>query len=93
MFRIPRANVIESDEGFSVEILGLAGLKYTENDKTLDVDSEILTGQSGLGIYKDSIQFWNSPNNDEAIDETERERIVDNIKRAFKFRGFEIDVI
>jgi hypothetical protein len=93
VFRIPRINVIESDEGFSVEVLGLTGIKYTENKKALNIDSELLAGPSGLGIYKDSIKTWNFPHSKKIIDEAERERIVDNIKRAFKFRGFEIQVI
>jgi hypothetical protein len=32
MFSIPRVNVIESDNGFSVQVLGRVGLCYREGD-------------------------------------------------------------
>jgi hypothetical protein len=91
MFEI-RLNVIQSDEGFSVEVLGRAGLLYTEGSKTLDIDSEILAGPSGLVIYTNSIRSWNPPYDTETIDESKRDAIVDNIRRAFRFQGFEIEI-
>jgi hypothetical protein len=93
MFEIPRANVIQSDEGFSVEVVGRTGLMYTEGSKSLDVDSEVLAGPSGLVIYADSIRSWNPPHQDEAIDESKRDAIVENIRRAFRFRGLEIEIL
>jgi len=93
MFKIPRNNVIESDEGFSVEVLGRTGLLYTEGSKKLYVDSEVLAGPSGLGIYKNPIKSWDIPQNDELIDKSKRDTIIDNIRRAFRFRGVEIEVL
>ena len=93
MFTIPRNNVIESDEGFSVEVLGRTGLLYTEGARRLQIDSEMLTGPHGLGIYTDSIVSWMPPHNGEVIDEAHRAAIVENIRRAFLFDGYEIDVI
>ena len=93
MFTKPRTNVIESDEGFSVEVLGRAGLLYIEGTKKLEVDSEVLAGPSGIVIYQNSIKSWGPPHNNELIDENKRNRIVDNIRRAFRFQGFEIQVL
>jgi hypothetical protein len=42
MFKETRKNVVESDEGFSIEVLGRTGIKYTEGEKTMFVDSEVL---------------------------------------------------
>ena len=42
MFTIPRVNVIESDEGFSVEVIGRDEIKYTEDKKSLIIESEFL---------------------------------------------------
>lgn len=92
MFSIPRVNVIESDEGFSVEVLGRTGLRYTEGERTLFVDSEVLMGPSGLAVFSDSISRWESPEDQEISDE-EKRRILDNIRRAFRFRGLEIKSI
>ena len=41
MFKIPKVNVIESDEGFSVTV-EMTRLAYTEGFKKLYIDSEIL---------------------------------------------------
>ncbi len=92
MFVIPRPNVIESDEGFSVEVLGMTGLLYTEGSKSLRLDSEVLAKPTGLIIYTSSIRTWNSLHDGEIVDEAKRDVIVENIRRAFRFRGFEIEV-
>lgn len=88
MFKIAKSNVIVSDEGFSVEILGKTGIKYIEENKVLKIDSEILAGSSGVVIYSNSIKSWEKPHQNEKIDKDE---IIDNIKRAFKYRGFDIE--
>ena len=93
MFEIPRANVIQSDEGFSVEVLGRTGLLYTEGPKSLDIDSEVLAGPSGLVLYTDSIRSWNPPHDNETIDKSKRDAIVENVRRAFRFRGLEIEIL
>jgi hypothetical protein len=93
MFRISRINVIESDEGFSVEVLGRTRILYTERTKKLHVDSEVLAGPSGLVIYKASFQAWDPPDDNETIDENKRNAILENIRQAFSFRGVKISVI
>jgi hypothetical protein len=90
MFKIPRVNVIESDEGFSVEVLGRVGLKYAQGDKTLFVDSEVLVGRRALGINGSSIKNWDSG---EPIDKETRKIIIDNIVQAFAWDGTIIDVV
>ena len=92
MFFIPRTNVIESDAGYSVEVLGPVGLRYTEGDRTLHIDSEMLAGPSGLIVYSGSIKFGAPTPVQEPIDSKERTRIIENIRAAFRFRGFEIQV-
>jgi len=92
MFEIPRVNVIQSDEGFSVEVLGRTGLLYTEGSRSLHIDSEVLAGPSGLVIYTNSIRSWNPPHDNEAIDKSKRDAIVENVRRAFRFRGLEIEI-
>lgn len=92
MFTMPRPNVIESDEGFSVEVLGQTGIKYTEGPKEIIIDSEVLTGPSGICVYKDTIESWSDPENG-VIGEEKKYKILNNIQRAFKYKGFEIEVI
>lgn len=92
MFFAPRVNVIESDEGFSVEVLGPEYVLYVEGPRSLRVDSEFLTGPIALAIYPSSIKRWDPPHSTDVIDKASRERIVENIRRAFHFSGQEIAV-
>ncbi len=94
MFTIPRVNVIQCSEGFSVEVLGRTGLLYVEGGKSIHIGSEMLASisQEPLVLYTSSIKTWDSPNEDETISDIKRNEIVENIRRAFRFRGFEIVV-
>ncbi|KPL89279.1 Imm74 family immunity protein [Ardenticatena maritima] len=91
MFTIPRPNVIQSSEGFTVEVVGRSRILYTEPGKKLFIDAELLAGPSGLVIYTDSINTWDAPTG-EKITEEEKHRIIENIRKAFRFRGIEIEM-
>ena len=124
MFSSPRNNVVESDEGFYVEILGRTGIKYVEGSRVIFIDSEVLTGPHGMMVQKNSIQNWQVPPGDidaskkdkmirdahkvslvkdfflfegfaieRTIDDDEKDKIVENIRRAFLFQGFEIEIV
>ena len=54
-------STVECDEGFSVRILGRAGLMYREGERELLVNSELLGSQSGVVIYTNSIKAWKPP--------------------------------
>jgi hypothetical protein len=45
--------VIESDEGYSVEVLGRTGLLHSEGEKHMHNDSEVLNAGS-IAVYKNS---------------------------------------
>jgi hypothetical protein len=93
-FNIPRPNVIESDEGFSVEVLGPTGLRYREAGKVVFVDSEILAGPALLGVFSQNMWLEGSPRTSvNSLDEKERARIIENVRAAFKSKGFDIHVI
>jgi len=91
-FFIPRTNVIESDEGFSVEVLGPTGLRYTEPGRALWLDSEMLAGPAGLILYSANMKLEGSAEM-VTLDAINRNRIVENVRAAFRFRGFEIQVV
>jgi hypothetical protein len=93
MFRTPRVNVIESDEGFSIEVLGRTGILYTEGPKTMLIDSEVLASPGGIAIIKKSIRAWNPPYEKEIIDDMKRITIIDNVRRAFHSQGEDISVM
>jgi hypothetical protein len=90
MFLMPRVNLIQSDEGFSVEVLGQTGISYLEGNRVLFVDAEVLSGPAGLIVYSSSIAKWEDG---DEVGEAKRAQIIDNIRRAFQFRGIEIQIV
>ena len=46
-----------------------------------------------MAVYKDTIRKWDSPNDSVPVTDSDRDRILNNIREAFRFQGFEIDVI
>ena len=124
MFSSPRNNVVKSDEGFYVEILGRTGIKYVEGSRAIFIDSEVLTGPHGMMIQKDSIRNWQVPLGgidtskkdkiikdahkvslvedsflfegfaiEETIDDNKKGEIIENVRRAFLFQGFEVEIV
>jgi hypothetical protein len=89
MFKIPRVNVIESDEGFSIEVLGRMGLKYIQKGRSLFINSELSAAPHDMLIFAMSIKKWDSG---EPIDENTKGTIIDNILRAFAWRGIKPDI-
>lgn len=91
-FSKPRPNLIESEDGFSVEVLGRTGLRYAERGRALFVDSEVLA-VPGVVIYAKSMRGWDSPNQNETLIDSERDRIISNIRDAFASQGETLEVI
>ena len=57
------------------------------------VNSEVLIGPSGMAVYKDTIRKWDSPYDNVPVTDSDPDRILNNIRDAFRSQGFEIDVI
>jgi hypothetical protein len=89
MFIIPKANVIESDEGFSLEVLGMTGLRYIQNGKSLHINSELSVAPHDMMIFAADIKKWDSG---EPIDENTKGIIIDNVLRAFSWKGIHPDI-
>lgn len=92
MFTCANPNIIVSDEGFSVQVLGRTGLRYQQDQYSLHINSEVLAGPHGLVVYTSSIRKWNEPNG-LPITKEAKSKIVDNIRRAFGFRNIEVEII
>jgi hypothetical protein len=88
MFRMLRPNLIESTEGFSVEILGRVGMRYTEWGKSVRIESEVLATPE-IAVDTDSILKWNDGS---VIDDATRNRIIQNIRDAVRSQGEDIVV-
>ena len=88
-------NSVKSDEGFWVEVLGMAGILYREGEREIRVNSELMMKgkRAGIVVYSNSIKAWNPLYDSEAINADKKGRIVDNIRRAFQFKGWVVEVI
>jgi len=94
MFRRTRPNLIESDEGFSIEEFpGKAGkLIYREGERKVGVSAEMLVGDARYMLYPYEIKTWDSPHENEPIDRDRLEQIIENIRRAYRYFGQEIRI-
>jgi len=61
----------------------------------MNIHSELLAPgtSAGIAIWKNSINKWKPPHDGEDVDQQERTRILENIRRAIRFAGDDIDVI
>jgi hypothetical protein len=89
-FSEPEPNVIVSSSGFSVKVLGRTGMRYTEGQGSVWIDSEVLAKPGSIALYKDSIRAWENPDGSAPVNDADRGRIVENIKRAFESCGYEL---
>jgi len=92
-FSAPRPNLIESDSGFSIEVLGRTGMRYVEGDRSMFVDSEVLAKPGAMALWGETIKGWDPPHDAEVVGPDDRLRIIENIRRAFESQGYELQVI
>jgi hypothetical protein len=93
MFHVPRVNVIESDIGFSIELLGRTGIEYREDGKVMFVESEILmTDLPTVALWTDRIQKWRPPHDSEKLSEEKRAEILGRICAALKWRNTQVEI-
>lgn len=93
MFRKVGPNTIKSDEGFSVEVLSIVGILYSEGTRRMQINSEVMIRVDGIVVHTDSIRAWDPPYENEVIDTNKKSQIIKNIERAFQYRGYKMHVI
>ncbi len=91
-FSAPRPNLIHSDSGFSVEVLGRTGLRYVEGDRSMFIDSEVLAKPGAMAVWSGSVKGWDRPHEADVVGSEDRGRIIENIRLAFESQGYELQV-
>jgi hypothetical protein len=88
MFKYSENNrdIIESDEGFSIETQSTNAIIYKELGKSLKLYRESLAGSRDV-LIAGEIKKWDSG---QPIDTPARERLLNNVRRAFAFTGTKI---
>lgn len=90
---VPRPNLYENSDGYSVEVLGRTGLRYREGRRTMFVDSEVLVPPAGIVIYTATVSRWESPHDSEELHPDACRRILDNIVATLRSQGVAVDLI
>ena len=76
---------------YKVNLRGRTGLTYTEDKKTIVIDSELFFDPAGVTIYCDSIQHWDAPTK-EILTSEEKTMIIHNIKSELEKKGYRVDL-
>jgi Immunity protein 74 len=95
MFKAIQHNIIESDEGFSIEIHWQDRIIYRKQGRVLIVHGERLVylkekygysqNKYGFQIFLKSMNHWEKPHENETIDQSTKESIIGDIARALEF--------
>jgi hypothetical protein len=97
VFSAPTSKLIESSYGFSVEEVEYRDLLYREGEASTHVYCEYnAPGASAfMTIWKgrESIRKWDAPYDAQEMTDFDRDRIADNIRRAYASQGYEIRVL
>lgn len=76
-FSSPRANLLEDDNGVSIEVLGRTGIRYSERGRSCFVDSEVLA-TAAIAVWPSGIRRWDPPHADDPLTDDDRRRILDS---------------
>lgn len=85
-------NIFGGGAGPSVRLLGRAGLRYTEGERVMEVDGEMLVGgPADWVVYTDSITRWQPPHDTEPVSAERKAEIVRAICEALRARGVRVE--
>jgi hypothetical protein len=73
-FSNPRSNVNVRDAGYSIEVLGQTGIRYSEAEKSAFIDSEVMNDPDTMLICERSISKWDPPYDSEPLSDKGRAR-------------------
>lgn len=88
-FSYPRPNMIVSRQGFSVEVRAPSAIRYEETDKVMEIFAEMLVSDDAkIAVRRGDIRAWQDRDAQRDVTEAERTQIIENIRRAFAFKGW-----
>ena len=82
--------MIKSDTGFSVEQIDFGTLVYRENNRSVKIGIEHLTGPHHMLIYLGFVDDWEAPSSMERIAEDDWRQIEENIREAYRSQKLEV---
>jgi Immunity protein 74 len=91
-FSSPRANLVEGDNGVSIEVLGRTGIRYSERGRSCFVESEVLA-RPAIAVWASGIRSWDPPHAEDPLTDDDRRRILKNIADAFASQQWGLEII
>jgi immunity protein 74 of polymorphic toxin system len=91
-FSSPRANLVEGDNGVSIEVLGRTGIRYSEGGRSCFVESEVLATPA-IAVWPSGIRCWDPPHAEDPLTDDDRRRILQNIGDAFASQEWGLEII
>ena|SRR2546425_6240015 len=88
-FSYPRPNLIVSRNGYSVEVRLPNTIFYQEGDRRMAIFAEALaTAEPKIAVRRQDVKQWDPADDESAVSDPERDRILQNVRRAFDFKGW-----
>jgi len=96
-FRSPRRGLIESADGYSVEVTQgfreQVTLRYREGDRVLDGRGEYRADKPDIMLWRSSTRSWQPPHHAEPLSQPDRDRIVARMRLALAWDGTDLGVV
>lgn len=93
MLTKPKPNLISSSEGWEIEVLGLTGVRYTDETGTYSVDTELLHGEPIMVVIRDRIFKKDVDGSLLEVKSRKKNVIVSRLRTAISWDGHEISVV
>jgi immunity protein 74 of polymorphic toxin system len=95
MTRLPRLlwwlrpNTFYADNS-SVAFIDRFAIRYRERGRSLLIEQDLQSDSHLVAIERGSMRAWEPPHERETISEGEKDRIIENLRRAFATRGYRL---
>lgn len=88
-FSYPKPNLIMSRNGFSVEVRAPSTVLYCEDGKRMEIFAEwLVSSEPKIAMRRKDVFGWETPEGRDHLSESKRAQIVENIRRAFAYKGW-----
>ena len=87
-----RPNTFQSDNESAVVLVSRKRHRYREGDRSLLVDQELGANPHEVAIDRESMRSWEPPHDGDALDEADKDRIIENMRRALATRRHRLDL-
>jgi hypothetical protein len=88
-----RRDLFWSDDESSVEMISRYQLRYREGVRSLLVYQELQADPHVVAIERAPMKAWEPPHEGDPLDDGDRDRIIENMRRAFSTRNYILELL